>query len=100
MKKLGKVLLLILNICIDTFLLMIVLLLLLWAIFGVNPGTSIQNAFIGIQYAWDSLWGIEPQKDASQLSPKFQKRAHRHIYVVQPNKRDEDIVTQPYKQEK
>ena len=97
MKKLGKVLLLILNVCIDAFLLLVVLLLVLWAILGINPGQSIQNAFVGIQYAWDSLWGIEVQGGDSQISPKLQRRAHRHIYVVQPNKRDEDIVTQPYK---
>ena len=97
MKKLGKVLLLILNIFIDVFLLMVVLLLLLWAIFGVNPERLIQNTLTGIQYSWDALWGIEPQRDANQISPKFQRRAHRHIYVIQPNKRNEEIVTQPYK---
>ena len=97
MEKLGRILLLILHIFIDTFLVLVILLLLLWGLFGLRPDHLVQQALVGIQYSWDSLWGIEQQNDSSQLSHKFQKRAHRQIYVSEPNKRGENIVTQPYK---
>ena len=103
MEKLGKVLLFILNVFINLFLIMTVFILALWIFFGVTPQQSIQSSFMWLETSWNSLWGYETQERKMQLSPKYQKRAHRQLYVEQPNKRDksaDDIVTQPYKQER
>ena len=99
MEKLGRILLLILNIFIDTFLVLFMLMLILW-VFGVSPERSIRNTFVWIQYSWDSLWEIESRMDSNSLSQKFQKRAHRHIYVIEPSKQKgstERIISQPFK---
>ncbi len=100
MEKLGKILLLILNIFIDIFLIFVVLILLLWSIFGITPEKSVQNTLIWIQNSWDSLWGIESSGRSTELSYRLQKPSHRNLYVAEPNQRDEtsgDLITQPYK---
>lgn len=100
MEKLGKVLLLTLNICIDIFLIVVFIILLLWAILDISPEKSVQNTFMWIQTSWDALWGITPKERTVQISPKLQDRAHRQIYMIAPNKRkksSEDIIVQPYK---
>ena len=100
MEKLAKILLLILNIFIDTFLVIVGLILILWMIFGVSPEKSVQNTLTWIQESWNFVWGIESRGNTGHISQEFQKRAHREIYVAQPNKKDEtapEFVTQPYK---
>ena len=100
MEKLGKIIFLILNICIDVFLIALALLLALWIIWDIDPQKSVRNTFGWIENSWNALWGIEAKEMSSSVSEKLRERAHRQIYLVEPNKRDEtaeDIITQPYK---
>ena len=100
MEKLGKILLFILNIFINAFLIMVAGVLALWLFWGITPEYSVQRTLTWIEYKWDSLWGYSPKERTQMISPKYRKRAHRHLYVSEPNKRTdstEEIITQPYK---
>ncbi|MGN0919649.1 MAG: hypothetical protein ACI4OR_02690 [Alphaproteobacteria bacterium] len=98
MEKLGEFLLLILNILINVFLIGVVLLLLLWIIWGITPKQSLQKSIMWIEDATGRSASQQPQ----QLSEKYQQRAHRYLYVQEPDKKDEsetERVLQPYRYE-
>lgn len=98
MQKLGKILLLILNIFIDIFLVSVVCFLLLWLILGITPEQSLQKSMVWIT----SFVGGESQEKTDKLSKKYQQRAHRNLYVQELNKKDEsgnERISQPYKYE-
>ena len=102
MGKLGKILLLILNFCVDTFLVAVAFFLVLWLIFGITPRQSVQSGILWVEQKWDALLGRKPVEEIPQLSSKYKKRAHRNLYVQEQNKKDENQagpIGQPYKYE-
>ena len=98
MQKLGEILLFILNVLINVFIVGLLFFFLLWLIFDITP----ERTALWVEYQWDALWGRETQERSLQLSPKYQQRAHRNLYIQEANKKDEaqeGPVTQPYKYE-
>ena len=102
MEKLGHILLLILNIFLNTFLVMVALVLIAWLFLGIAPEKSIQATANWIQHKWDSLTGYIPPEQTEQISQKQKRRAYHHIYVqteddIENNKRG--YISQPHKYE-
>ena len=98
MQKVEKILLLVLNILIDIFLISVVVSFVLWLIWGITP----EKAALWIEQTWNSLTGYTVSERSLQLSEKYQRRAHRYVYVQEPDKKEENKegpITQPYRYE-
>ena len=102
MKKLGHILLFILNVLIDTFLILLALLLILWIFFDIPPKETIQNSIIWVEKTWEDFTGKSPEERLEGLSKKQREKAHRELYVrekIKKGSREEERITQPYKYE-
>ena len=102
MEKFGRILLLILNILLNTFLVIVALILIFWLFFGVSPEISVQKTANWIQHSWDSLTGYTPTGSTETMSQKQKRRAYRNIYVqteddIEKNKHGH--ISQPHKYE-
>ena len=97
MKKLGKIFLFVLNILINIFLISIFVVLTVWAVWDVSPDKSVQQVFLWIENKWDRLTNTASEEKMKDLSKKYQKRARRHLYILENKKpSQEDRLTQPY----
>ena len=102
MEKLGHILLFILNVLLNTFLIVIALILIFWLFFGVTPETSVQKTANWLQHKWDSLIGYSPPESVELISEKQKRRAYRNMYVqteddIEKNK--PGYTSQPHKYE-
>ena len=56
MESFGKFVLLVVNVCINVFLLSIVVLLSLWLILKIPPNVSVQKAATWVEHIWRSVF--------------------------------------------
>ena len=91
MKKFGRFLLLCVNVSIDIFLLIIIIFLALWLLWGITPERSVQGTMFWIEKTWDFLTGKVPEERTEQMSAKVREKAYQNMYVEEENKQHEKI---------